>query len=88
MKIDYCSDCGKVFDICPTIIFDDFHLYKQEGHFAKPGVFNPINHFRKWIYLILGESSPAIIPHKIINKCRDNILSFPLSAYSGCIKRE
>jgi len=83
----YCSYCGKIFDICPTTVFNDFHLYKQDGNIKKPTNFNQSLHFRQWMLLILGERTPVFIPHKVINKCRDNILSFPLSA-GDCIKRE
>jgi len=81
----YCNDCGKIFEICPTIIEDEYSLMKQEGFFIKPSDFSPIKHFRRWILLILGES-PAFIPHTIINQCRDNILT--LSLQSRCIKKE
>ena len=81
---EYCSECGKIFEIHSSIIYDDYFLMKQEGFYRKPSDFSPIKHFRRWIYLILGESPTALIPDKIINKCRENILSFPLS--SRCIK--
>jgi len=31
----YCSYCGKIFDICPTTVLNDFHLHKQEGNIKK-----------------------------------------------------
>ena len=64
---NYCVECGKMFDICPTIVLNDYQLYKQEGYYLKPVLFNRIKHFRKWIYLILGQSAPNTIPWDIIN---------------------
>jgi len=78
----YCINCGKIFDICPTTVLNDFHLHKQEGYIKKSSNFNQSLHFRRWMLLILGERTPVFIPHKIINECKDNIL------YDDCIKRE
>ena len=70
----YCQECGKIFDICPTLILDQENLFKQEGRSVRPSNFNPSKHFRNWIYLILGRST--YIPQSIIKKCRDDLARF------------
>ena len=67
----YCQECGKIFDICPTLILNPENLFKQEGRSVRPSKFNPSKHFRNWIYLILGRS--PYIPQSIIKKCRDDL---------------
>ena len=70
-----CPSCGKEVPACPTIIFNDLQFYGQECRFAKPAVFNPSKHYRRWVGFILGET--YFIPDEVLNQCRKDLPTLP-----------
>lgn len=49
----YCNDCGKIFEICPTIIEDEYSLMKQEGFLLNQAISLQSNIFEDGFFLSL-----------------------------------